>query len=684
MVPVDRRTVLTATAATATAAALNVTELFHSSLDRALAVEPNRATGSLQDVEHVVVLMQENRAFDNYFGAMKGVRGFNDPHPAKQPSGKTVWQQNDGIRDVPPFRPSMPNLGGQFVFGLDHSWKETHEAFNAGWYDQWIQSKSLATMMHYNREDIPWYYSLADSFTVCDAYHCSLLGPTDPNRYYMWTGWTGNDGAGGGPDLWNNESGYDWMTYPQRLQEAGISWKIYQDQGIGLDKAGGWGMTADPFIGNYGDNSLLYFHAFQNAKPGEPLYERARRGTDHKNGEDLFAQLRKDVADGTLPQVSWITAPEAYTEHGNWPVNHGMWFTAQVLDALTSNPEVWSKTAFFLVYDENDGFFDHIVPPHPNTPQVPGDSTVSTENEYFSGSGDLAGQYGLGLRVPAMVISPWSRGGWVCSETFDATSLIRFMEQRFGVMEPNITPWRRAICGDFTSAFDFSQKDTTTPSLPASSHLAPKDRRRHIGFLPLPPLVGKMPEQEGGSRPSRALGYELSLEAQLKGGALKAEFVNSGRLGAQVQVRPLAGAGKQPLSYTTGPGARLSASWPVTGTYSLEAHGPDGFFRAWGGTAERDGLESSVEAVGGGSGRLRVTVTNGQTTAASVTVKSAYGAAQSVEVAAGEHRSVVVDLMSGWYDLTLTNAADPTWSRSFAGRIHSGQPGVSQPQLAGK
>ncbi len=291
------------------------------------------------------------------------------------------------------------------------------------------------------------------------------MGPTDPNRYHMWTGWVGNDGAGGGPVITNAEAGYDWSTYPERLERAGISWKVYQDVGVGLDAAGFWGWTDDAYIGNYGDNSLLYFHQYQFAPNGTPLADRARTGTnilahDREPGR-LMDILREDVRRNRLPQVSWIVAPEAYSEHPNWEPDFGSWYVSQVIDILASNPDVWSKMALFITYDEEGGFFDHLVPPTPPPSPAEGRSTVATTNEIFAGSADHpAGPYGLGVRVPMIVVSPWSRGGWVNSQVFDHTSLIRFLEARFAhhhpdLIETNITPWRRAVAGDLTTAFDF-------------------------------------------------------------------------------------------------------------------------------------------------------------------------------------------------------------------------------------
>lgn len=667
---ISRRTVFQATAAAAGAATL-----FDQAVERAAATAPNHRHGDIRDVEHVVILMQENRSFDTYYGAMRGVRGFGDPHPALLDSGRDVWHQSDGTHEVLPFHPEGVDLGKAFVVDLDHSWKLTHEAVNGGRYDKWLQTKTQATMIHYKRADMPWYYALADSFTICDAYHSSLLGMTDPNRYYMWTGWTGNDGVGGGPDLWNGEKGYSWGTYPERLTAAGVRWRIYQDIGAGLTAEQYWGWGSNPYIGNYGDNSLLYFLNYQNAQPGSVLYESARRGTNKAAGDDLFSQLRADVKANKLPPVSWITAPEAYTEHGNWPVDYGMWYVANVLDALTSNPEVWARTALFLVYDENDGFFDHVVPPAPNTPEIPGASTVATDNEFYAGANDIPGNYGLGVRVPAMVISPWTTGGWVCSETFDHTSLIRFLERRFGVTEPNITPWRRAICGDFTSAFDFGRRNTRVPRLPATAGLAPTDELKHPDWIPVPPPVGSMPVQEHGTRPSRALGYRFDVNAVVKHGSLVVDLVNRGRLGVAVQVRSM---GVAPMSYTTGAHARQTTAWSASGSYDYQVHGADGFYRRFAGSAATAGLEV-VSSDDHGKLVLRLVNRTRKTVRVSVGDAHRRGRGRHVSVPAGRSRQVEVTSVHGWYDVTLT--ASGGWMRSLAGRVHTGRDGISDPQL---
>src|ERR1700722_17209360 len=326
----NRREFLRAAASAAgSATALGMLPL---GIRNALALPANNATGSIQDVEHIIILMQENRSFDHYFGTLRGVRGFGDTRAVSLPTGNPVWYQplaEGAAADaayVLPFRPSAPNLGLQFLQDLAHDWDTTHTAWNGGLYNQWVPAKGTTTMAYMTRDEIPFHYALADAFTICDAYHCSLLGPTDPNRYYMWTGWVGNDGSGGGPVIDNSELGYSWSTYPELLQNAGITWKVYQDIGNGLNAAGEWGFISDAYIGNYGDNSLLYFFQYQNAQPGTPLANGAKTGTNILASGTLFDEFKKDVSSGKLPQVSWIVAPEAYSEHPNWPANYGAWY----------------------------------------------------------------------------------------------------------------------------------------------------------------------------------------------------------------------------------------------------------------------------------------------------------------------------------------------------------------------
>ncbi|WP_439379154.1 phosphocholine-specific phospholipase C [Amycolatopsis lexingtonensis] len=667
MTDVNRRRFLQLAGGTAALSALS------TSIARAAEIPAYRHSGTVRDIEHIVVLMQENRSFDHYFGTLRGVRGYGDPRPATLANGKSVWAQSDGKRDILPFRPEADNLGLQFIQDLPHGWNDTHAAWNGGKYDKWVPAKGSTTMAYLTREDIPFHYALADTFTICDAYHCSFMGSTDPNRYYMWTGYTGNDGQGGGPVLGNDEKGYSWTTYPERLEKAGVSWKIYQDIGDGLDAAGSWGWIEDAYRGNYGDNSLLYFNSYRNAKPGDALYEKARTGTNAKAGEGYFDRLRADVKAGTLPQVSWITAPEAFCEHPNWPVNYGAWYIAQVLDALTANPEVWSKTALFITYDENDGFFDHVVPPYATA----GQSTVDTTGEIFAGSAaNPAGPYGLGQRVPMIVVSPWSKGGYVCSETFDHTSIIRFIERRFGVHEPNISAWRRSVCGDLTSAFDFSRTDPRVPALPDTAGYEPPDRERHPDYVPAVPAKNVLPKQERGSRPARALPYDLAADARLSTGGLAVTFTSHGRAGAAFYVVSPSG---EPRTYTAGAGQSLTATLPASGAYDYTAYGPAGFVRQFRGEAA--GPEVAVRC---GDGDLTLVLTNPGPAPVRLTVKDAYGrhsVTRLVRPGAKVVESIGIRRSGNWYDVSVTSDGDPKFLRRLAGHVETGRPSTSDPAI---
>ncbi|GAA4501910.1 phospholipase C, phosphocholine-specific [Actinoallomurus oryzae] len=677
MTGINRRRFMQLAGGTAAASALS------TSIARAAEIPANRRTGTLHDVEHIVVLMQENRSFDHYFGTLRGVRGFGDPHPVTLPSGKPVWYQSDGTRDVLPFRPEVDDLGMVFLQDLDHSWNGGHAALNQGRYDRWIPAKTATTMAYFTREDIPFHYALADAFTICDAYHCSLLGPTDPNRYYMWSGYTGNDGKGGGPVLGNDELGYSWTTYPERLEQAGISWKIYQDAGEGLDATGSWGWTQDAYIGNYGDNSLLYFDRYRGAKPGDPLYDKARTGTNAKGGQDFFEILKADVSSGRLPQISWIVAPEAFTEHPNWPANYGAWYVSRILDTLTADPDVWSRTALFICYDENDGFFDHVVPPY-----APGDqarSTVDLTGELYrppAGDGNAAGPYGLGQRVPMFVVSPWSTGGWVDSEVFDHTSIIRFMERRFGVREPNISPWRRAVCGDLTSAFDFGRTATRVPRLPDTSRYTPPDRDRHDDYVPKLPAKPALPRQEPGSRPARPLPYDLAVDGRVAAGGLRIDFASRGTAGASFHVTSATHT-DGPWTFTVGAGRRLSGEW-TPGAYDVTVHGPNGFLRRLRGPGTA-GPEVSARHDGAVE-RVRLVLTNAGSAIVRLTVEDADGHTSEYRIRPGgsathEARTRV---SHGWYDLTVTSDQDKTFLRRLAGHVETGRPSASDPALGAR
>ncbi|MBB4682875.1 phosphocholine-specific phospholipase C [Amycolatopsis jiangsuensis] len=684
MPALNRRTFLQAAAAAAVSSAM-------PSVARAASIPAAIRSGTLADVEHIVVLMQENRSFDHYFGTLNGVRGFGDPRTIPLRSGENVWHQADnGGKVTLPFRPDEDNLGLTFIEDLNHDWNGTHSAWNKALWDNWIPAKGTTTMAYLTRRDIPFHYALADAFTVCDAYHCSMLSSTDPNRYYLYSGWVGNDGSGGGPVLGNEEAGYGWTTFPEILERAGVSWKLYQDSGEGLDEPGKWGWTENQYIGNYGDNSLLYFDQYRNAAAGDPLFDKARTGTSVKNGDGLFDRLRADVQSGDLPSVSWIAAPEAYCEHPSWPANYGAWYISGILDALTSNPDVWSKTALLITYDENDGFFDHVPPPVPPLNGDWGLSTVDTAGEIYTGGADASYTkdvpYGLGPRVPLLVVSPWSVGGWVCSQTFDHTSVIQLIEQRFGVHNPNISDWRRAVCGDLTHAFDFTGANSAVPNLPdTGSYAPPPDHSTPPDYHPVPPETGSVPAQESGLRKARALPYDLVVDSEAKDGRLHLNFTNSGAAGAAFHITSTART-DIPWVYTVGAGQTVADSWELSGEkYQLSVFGPNGWLREFGGAVSAVGPEVTARH-DAASGHVTLSFANPTGESVRFTAADAYdsGKEYSYDVAAGGTRDVPgwgVDQANGWYDVTVKTGQDEAFVRRAAGHVETGAASTSDPAI---
>ena len=419
-----RRMLATATALSGVAVG---TAVLPANLRRALAATAKQQpAGTLGDIEHIVILMQENRSFDHYFGTMPGVRGFSDPTAMKLPNGDPVFRQpyaGHAQGYLTPFRYDTSTTSAQATPGTDHSWPTQHQAWNNGTMDQWIAAKGPYTMGYFTQADIPFQWALAQAFTICDNYHCSVFGPTNPNRLYMWTGMIDPGGTGGGPVI-DDSPAYNnvilsWVTYPERLQRAGVSWQVYQEED------------------NYDDNALAWFKQFAGAASTSPL---RRRGMQKR----AAGWFEADAMAGRLPQVSWIVAPTAQSEHPDYFPAAGAEYVASKLDAIASNEDLWHKTLFILTYDENDGIFDHVPPPV---------APKGTRGEFVGGE-----PIGLGFRVPAIVVSPWSAGGRVYSGVLDHTSLIRIIERRFGVREPNITDFRRRTCGDFTGALNFGRQ----------------------------------------------------------------------------------------------------------------------------------------------------------------------------------------------------------------------------------
>jgi phospholipase C len=412
---------------------------------------------------------------------------------------------------------------GECTNDINHSWGPQHTSWAGGRMDGFLRAHLKAdgaanaplAMGYYTRADRPFYHALADAFTICDRYHCSVIGPTDPNRLYMWSAELGHDGTKGGPILSTSVNRLErygtlrWTTMPEQLEARGIGWKVYG--------------TPDA---NFGDNVLPYFRAFQT-KPA--LAAKALVPT-------FPGMFELDVAAGTLPSVSWVLAPLVASEHPPAPPALGELLVAEVVRTLVSNPDVWRKTVLFITYDENGGFFDHVAPPTPRPGTAGEFLTVAKLPKEADG---VRGPIGLGFRVPTLVVSPFSRGGYVCSDPFDHTSLLRFIETRFGAEVPNLTSWRRSVTGDLTSALNLP----AILSVPALPHPPAVDERIVTGTCaivaplslatdltsalkgleeaivpPYPVPPNRMPEQEPGT-PKRPSG--LGCSAALLGVAVR-------------------------------------------------------------------------------------------------------------------------------------------------------------------
>lgn len=657
------------------------------SIRRALALPARRRSGSIADVEHVIVCMQENRAFDHYFGHLAGVRGINDRHPVRRADGFPVWFQprrENPAASVLPFHLATHRTSAECVLDLDHNWYPTQAALAAGRNDRWPAEKSDLTMGYYTRADIPFHYALADAFTICDNYFCSTPTQTHPNRMYLMTGTLDPTGTGGGPLLDNidyvdraftkrKRPPFTWTTYPERLEAAGISWQIYQ-QGLS---------PSDPYHGNFGTNVLMDFRRFIEAGAGSALARRAM-------AKRTLGQFAADALAGRLSQVSWLLPPAAYSEHPRWTPGYGALYLGRVLDALTANPEVWGTSVLLVMWDENDGYFDHVPPPQPPTPVLPGHSTVSTAGEVHDFVNPFDRDkfhadnlpYGLGPRVALLAISPWSKGGFVCSEVFDHTSVIRFIERRFGVREPNITPWRRAVCGDLTAAFDFAHPNDAKPVLPSTSGiLRAVDRSCRLPAPAVPEVseAADMGAEEPGTRRARALPYDLALDEILgPPRALSLRFANlGGRAACFYAYRE--GSTEVPRRYTVGAGAALEDAWLLARGEVITIAGPNGFLRRY-----RRQNAPTIRVAARADAKAEAIVlalTNDEEREVAVTIRdAAYGAAPRMILIPPRsvgHLAWSVAASGGWYDILVR---DPGGAATrLAGHLETGRPSVTDP-----
>lgn len=455
------------------------------------------ACGKLTDIEHVVILIQENRSFDHYFGSYRGVRGFADQSAAfQQPDPPNTT--NPPIGRLLPFHLNTATTNAACTHDISHAWAPQHRSWNNGGMDGFVSSRlsidtndAVLTMSYYTRADIPYYYAVADAFTICDNYFCSVMGPTDPNRLYTMAASIDPDGKNGGPLLEtlgvNRSSFFGQLTYttmPEQLQARGITWKVYSSP------------DANILNSVFSDNVLSYFKNFQNT--ASPLYQNAF-------GPQFPVDFVSDALSGSLPQVSWVLTSLLDSDHPPSPSIFGEATLSGILTALMANPAQWAKTVLFITYDENGGFFDH-VPPVTAPPGTPGEyiTAPAVVDPSSIGSPAITGPIGLGFRVPMLIVSPFSRGGFVSSGLFDHTSVLRFLETRFGAEVPNLSAWRRAAVGDMTSAFNFASPNQSIPSLPATlpaiQQIIQECRANLAGTTPYPvPDPQSFPAQETGT-----------------------------------------------------------------------------------------------------------------------------------------------------------------------------------------
>ncbi|MEP7457125.1 phospholipase C, phosphocholine-specific [Phyllobacterium sp. SB3] len=710
-----------------------------------LTADPHCAKGSLADIEHVVILMQENRSFDHYFGTLRGVRGFGDPRPMKLKNGEPIWHQpqlesffDPSTPTIKPYRlPKGANAdtdaGDVFLQDPPHGFSDGLAAWNNGLSDKWIPQKKIVSMAHYVEPDIPLYFQLAKAFTICDAYHCSVNGPTDPNRSYFFTGTsysrTSNGDFSGLNVADDSSSRPNWKTYPERLEELEVEWKFYQD---------GLTWTDDAFSGNYGDNTLEYFRQYRGTN--KPLSERSVINVKNQTINSVLrteegkpSRFEQDIIDDKLPAVSWIVPPEAFTEHPKYPPHFGEFYLSEILRALLANKAVWHKTVLLITYDENGGFFDHVLPPvPPMTSSIgvvsPGIKlSVSGRGGDFDSEASAGKPIGLGIRVPMLVISPWSSGGRVCSETFDHTSVIQFLEawhQARGIDAPttfgNIWSWRQAITGDLTSAFDFDRTkvkpmDKLVDAIQPTKIYSPGERQvaKSAGaYIPGIKDVNADPDaarpvsvkQDQTSCDLLPVGYDFQTLCGFTADSppkLKITFRNRGQLGASFTI----------LSYDRNDGGWFDSvegvkqgSAPIdifdvwnmnmnkvsgwsSQQYSYAVHGPNGYLAEFRGELQSVGdnqIAHLADVKPSADGKTIEFIFGNW--------PSANGKLKAVSAYTGEERTidsgakaVSFETKDGWYDISFVDAINSSkYLRRYAGHAENGKISRTDPAIGMK
>ncbi|HXR45660.1 MAG TPA: alkaline phosphatase family protein [Pseudolysinimonas sp.] len=648
------------------------------------AALPDGFAGDITDIKHVVVLMQENRSFDHYYGALPGVRGFGDKQALRFPNGKDVFSQPSGASFVKPTR--VTTVAGSTT-GLDHSYSGGTSAWSRGRYNNWVGAKGAATMQYLTGEEIPWQWSLASAYTICDNWHCSVNGPTTPNRLYLWSGSSGGFTDNGGESYGTRS----WQTYPEALQAAGVSWRIYVDNSN----------SGSSWVGDYTDNPIRGFSTFTTA--GSTATDAANRADATKNAvgtgliwragsapyastgvpnndsdTNLNGVLKEFIAAcqpgaaNPLPQVSWVVAPYSWSEHPSANPEHGAHFSNRVIQTLQSNPDLWKSTLLIMTFDENDGYFDHVLPPYAE-PGTPGEYAGSTP-------------IGYGARVPGILVSPWTRGGWVNSEVFDHTSVIRFLETwttAIGTpaLSTTITAWRRGMSGDLTSAMDFAHPVFDTPSLPDTDALV-QIARAGGTIATQVPAADKWDGTTLRHRPMSFHPHGTFVEDRDTGTVSARLSLVGGPAGKTVsfQAFPDRFLAFSNTPYTVSAATPATYRWDAAahdGRYAFSVYGPDGFVRSHAGTVLPAGQDDAgvprvdVDLVAGDAPVVRITLHDDglQPVHYVVTANDYAGGTRSVWVHPGAATSIDWPTSEGYYDIVITADTGSGWEHRYAGRV---------------
>lgn len=626
--------------------------------------------------------MQENRPYDQYYGTLRGGRGFADRTAPQLPNGNPIWYQ-------PRWNLSDLNFTNEYILPF-HTPFDTTKAccigpgsmayfvnmaiHNHGHRNGWNSAQRPGFMMaHFNRSDLPYYHALADTFTFSDNYFHSTFTATNPNRLHLFSG--SNGLSVGSKHCAVNDvvppAGFEWETMAETLNKHNITWKIFQEQD------------------NFDDNAFAWFTTFMKSKPGDPLWDQGMFRS--QNVVEEFAEF---VKNDSLPSVSIIVGPQPLSEHAEAHPQDGEDLTARILQVLgdPANVKVFAKTAFILNYDENGGWFDHLFGPVPPKDEQDGLSTVTVEGELTKTFKDFVfpgNPIGLAYRVPLFLVSPWSRGGVVYSEINDHTSVLKFIEKRFNIHFPNISPWRRAIVGDLTAGFNFSNHDVSPwPSLPDTSKNVNKSREE-CETLPTPVIPHgpqTMPQQEPGVRPSRPLPYNVDVDGVFaitaSGPVLSLKFNNSGAAGMGLQLFDRVQRQNNPRKYTVEAGKVLQDFITLNEShFGYSLHGPNGFVRQWGGPV--------ANALG--DSQLRYDTYNGSVVVLCSVIKAAvnftvtdnaYGNPPvRLAVTSRSQVRVPVSASGGWYDVSVSSG-DFVWR--FMGRMETGRLASSDPAMAGR